>query len=269
MSDSVQSDTWFYRERGEIKGPFTQSQMQSLVRRRRVGRHMEVSQDSYQWVRAAEFPELFETSLTKKVRKSSDSILLAPKESAPDDSARSGGDAEEEVFEVVPSPVKAETGNLPQEWHYIIGDREPVGPIAAEELIDLIQTGKVRPDDLVWHSGMTDWQRLSFITVLARWVPAASPAEQAGRSEVANLQAIPATGGKSALAVTSMVLGILSVTLLWGLAAIPAIVLGHLGLSEVNRTQVDGRGLAVTGLVLGYTSLGLTILGLVILAQGQ
>jgi hypothetical protein len=67
------------------------------------------------------------------------------------------------------------------------------------------------------------------------------------------------------LAITSLVLGILANLCLWFIAAIPAIITGHIALSRARRSpgQYGGRGLAITGLVLGYLGL---VLGAVVMA---
>ena len=59
----------------------------------------------------------------------------------------------------------------------------------------------------------------------------------------------PVTSGK---AIASLILGLLSFVFCC-ITGIPAIVLGALGVSEVNRSngQVKGSGLAITGIVLG------------------
>lgn len=38
-----------------------------------------------------------------------------------------------------------------------------------------------------------------------------------------------------------------------GISAIPAIITGHMALSKINETGEEGRGLAIAGLVMGYT----------------
>ncbi|WP_216853135.1 DUF1707 and DUF4190 domain-containing protein [Phytoactinopolyspora halotolerans] len=38
-----------------------------------------------------------------------------------------------------------------------------------------------------------------------------------------------------------------------GISAIPAIITGHMALAKINQTGEEGRGLAVAGLVMGYT----------------
>jgi len=67
----------------------------------------------------------------------------------------------------------------------------------------------------------------------------------------------------SGLATTSLVLGILSLVLMviciGPLLGIPAVIFGHLALSQIKRAggMLGGRGLAIAGLVTGYASLAL------------
>ena len=60
----------------------------------------------------------------------------------------------------------------------------------------------------------------------------------------------------SILAVVSMILGLLSV-FLCASTGIAAVVLGHLSLGRIKRSSgtLGGRGMALTGLVLGYFSI--------------
>lgn len=55
------------------------------------------------------------------------------------------------------------------------------------------------------------------------------------------------------LAIVSFVTGVLFISLV-------AIITGHLALSQINKTQEKGRGLAIAGLVLGYAGILLGIL---------
>jgi ABC-type enterochelin transport system permease subunit len=63
----------------------------------------------------------------------------------------------------------------------------------------------------------------------------------------------------STLAVVSLVFGILSWCLLPFIGAIVAIICGHMARGEIRRAPVDtrmeGDGLAIAGLVLGYVHL--------------
>ena len=56
-----------------------------------------------------------------------------------------------------------------------------------------------------------------------------------------------------ALAIWSLVLG-LAVFLCYILAAVPAIICGHIALSKIKKSsgRLKGRGMAIAGTVLGY-----------------
>jgi hypothetical protein len=65
-------------------------------------------------------------------------------------------------------------------------------------------------------------------------------------------------------AITSFILGICSF-ILWPLGAIPAIVFGHLSRRRIrNSPALQGNGLAIAGLSLGYFFLAASIAGLVV-----
>ena len=66
----------------------------------------------------------------------------------------------------------------------------------------------------------------------------------------------------SVLAVVSLVFGILGWTLLPFLGGIVAVICGHLARGEIRRApdRLEGDGMAVAGLVLGYASLVLGLL---------
>ncbi len=66
---------------------------------------------------------------------------------------------------------------------------------------------------------------------------------------------------KSGLAITSLVLGILSLICCLFFAGIPAIICGHIARGKAKRDPLTygGAGLALTGLILGYLSLPVTI----------
>ena len=69
----------------------------------------------------------------------------------------------------------------------------------------------------------------------------------------------PAGRSTSALAIISLVAGILGWVVAPIVAALVAVVCGHLARSEIRREpgRLDGDGLAVAGLVLGYANLAL------------
>ena len=70
----------------------------------------------------------------------------------------------------------------------------------------------------------------------------------------------------SSLAIASLVSGILGWTLLPFIGTIVAIITGHMARAEIRRSAgaIDGNGLAIAGLVLGWGSIIITILGILI-----
>ena len=71
----------------------------------------------------------------------------------------------------------------------------------------------------------------------------------------------------SSLAIASLVSGILGWTLLPFIGTIVAIVTGHMARGEIRRSggALDGDGLAVGGLILGWLSALLWIVGIAVI----
>ena len=68
------------------------------------------------------------------------------------------------------------------------------------------------------------------------------------------------------IAITSLVLGIISVLTIWfcglgALFAIPAVVCGHIGYARIKKSAgvLTGDGMALAGLITGYISIGLLV----------
>ena len=63
------------------------------------------------------------------------------------------------------------------------------------------------------------------------------------------------------LAIWSLVLGILSLTCFWLLAAIPAVICGHVAYSRIRRSAgtLSGEGLALGVLITGYIGIAMSI----------
>jgi prepilin-type processing-associated H-X9-DG protein len=59
------------------------------------------------------------------------------------------------------------------------------------------------------------------------------------------------------IAIASLICGILSWVCVGPLAAIPAVITGHMALGRIKRSAgaLGGRGLAIAGLIFGYTSI--------------
>ena len=171
-------------------------------------------------------------------------------------------------------------------WYYAKQGKQE-GPVDLEALQAMVGAGEVAPGDLVWKEGMDGWKPAGEIPeltprpaegephtsgtlgagpgvaspppqepaapVAAQPVPPAAPA--APESDVPIITPPPPT---STLAVVSLVCGILSLMLcyVWALAGIPAVICGHMALKGIKRAEhrIDGRGMAIAGLVTGYIS---------------
>jgi hypothetical protein len=120
---------------------------------------------------------------------------------------------------------------------------QQTGPFPLEQVQAGLAAGTYQLSDLAWHEGAAEWQPLGTI-------PGVSSAGPPG------LPPVPQT---SALAVWSLILGILSFVLA-GLSSIPAVICGHLALRKIKRSagKNSGGGLAIAGLITGY--LGFAIL---------
>ena len=76
----------------------------------------------------------------------------------------------------------------------------------------------------------------------------------------------PAPRQTSSFAVVSLVAGILGWTLLPFLGSLAAIIFGHMARGEIRRSngQLDGDGLAIAGLVMGWLSVAMWVLVVVV-----
>jgi hypothetical protein len=69
----------------------------------------------------------------------------------------------------------------------------------------------------------------------------------------------------SGMAIASLVCSLLG--LCTGFTPILGVIFGHLALNEIKRSNgmVGGKGLAMSGLIIGYIFVGLAIVGLVLI----
>lgn len=74
---------------------------------------------------------------------------------------------------------------------------------------------------------------------------------------------MPGPERTSALAITSLISGILGWTVVPLLASVVAVVTGHMARAEIRRSppgEIAGDGMAVAGLVLGWFALGMAVI---------
>ncbi|MFW6034398.1 MAG: DUF4190 domain-containing protein [bacterium] len=73
----------------------------------------------------------------------------------------------------------------------------------------------------------------------------------------------PPQAPTNGMAIASLVLGIVGITIGWFLIGIPsvlAVVFGHVALNTIGRTGQQGKGMAIAGLVTGYIVIGVWVL---------
>ncbi|MEU8005788.1 DUF4190 domain-containing protein [Catellatospora sp. NPDC049111] len=81
----------------------------------------------------------------------------------------------------------------------------------------------------------------------------------------------PATPGTNGMAIASMVLGIVGLLMCWcyGIGALPGLIgaiLGHVSQKQIRERQQEGRGMAIAGIITGWSAVALTVIGVAIVA---
>jgi hypothetical protein len=136
----------YIRMRGRVLGPYDQEKLRSLARHGQLSRMHELSTDATNWVQASTYPELFI------------STDVAPTEVGLESTSR-------EVRESGRSD-----GQLPrscdQRWWYRKNNSD-TGPIDETTLQQMLASGNLGLDALVWTDGMPQW-------IPARQVPSLS-----------------------------------------------------------------------------------------------
>jgi hypothetical protein len=135
-------------------------------------------------------------------------------------------------------------------------DGKEHGPYNLQEMRQWIREGRIDGQTLVQGPDSSEWRPASTFPEFGfSATPDSSPPSE------------PHTPPQSGLAITSLVLGILSLACLGLLAGIPAIICGHKARGRARRApaQYGGAGLALAGLIMGYVSLAVTLVVLVVL----
>jgi hypothetical protein len=166
----------------------------------------------------------------------------------------------------------------------VIKDGKQYGPYEFTDLVGYVSQGSFALTDLCWQDGWKDWQPLSSIISIPP--PPAAPAQVQLGTPLPAMQSYPPVSQRtkktfsseprtslskettetSALAITSLVFGILGFVF-FGLTSIIAIICGHISLKHIKKSggALQGHGLAITGLILGYISFGILFLLMLII----
>lgn len=151
---------------------------------------------------------------------------------------------------------------LMAQWYY--GDNgQQNGPLDDGGIRQAISDGKLTPYTMVWREGMAGWMPLLQVPELSGGPVAPGYSGQAPPNYAVPYGAMP--GSTSGLAIASMVCGIVGIFMclcyLSGLCGIPAVICGHMALKRINESAVPlgGRGMAITGLILGYLDILISV----------
>jgi hypothetical protein len=259
-------DQYLIRIRGKVLGPFTVEELQSRSKRGGFSRLHQVSSDGINWRRATEFPELFPQLPRTRARQQP----VEMPDSAPTLSETMGELLAEENVEPIfdlddgyalldSAPATGVEATGPEALWYYSHNAEENGPVPFSQLQALATAGQLAPADLVWTDSIEDWTEAYRVPGIFVDPLSSEP-----------LQTAPAVEpmGTSPMAVGSFVLGLLGASIFFFLGSIAAVVFGHVALRQIraSRNSLGGRGMAITGLILGYAIIiTTTAVGVVVL----
>lgn len=142
-------DQWYYADQGQRNGPVTEEQIKKLAVTGQIKpSDMVWKQGMTQWIQASQIAGLLPPLPPSLPPRESDSSGLPP---------LSGS----------------------SEWHYL-QDEQRKGPTSEQKLRELVLCGQIRPTDLVWKKGMSQWVPLRQIIPLPANVPNVVPSDSTG-----------------------------------------------------------------------------------------
>jgi hypothetical protein len=156
---------------------------------------------------------------------------------------------------------------------HIARDGKPMGPFSLEEIIRQLAAGTLSLSDQAWYEGAAGWAPLSTVPGVnggstGAELPYPSRADATIPSVPAvmapkvgdSVTAAPMPSPTEPLAIWSLVLSALGMC---GFCCLPVVIMGiagvvcgHLALSKIGkRPELQGRGLAMAGLIVGYCAI--------------
>jgi hypothetical protein len=132
-------------------------------------------------------------------------------------------------------------------------DGKEYGPVGIEQMRRWRAEGRINAQTRVQEAGATAWKTAADFPELGFAPTAGVPGPGSSPPPLTTGQA---AGHQNGLAITSFVLGLLSLVCLPVLAGIPAIICGHLARGRARRLPglYGGAGFALAGLIMGYVS---------------
>lgn len=158
---------------------------------------------------------------------------------------------------------------------YHVGrNNQPLGQFTEAEIREGLERGTFFTNDLTWREGMPEWKPLDQVFGFAAAYTLSTPLTAIGPTAMGSipppvtaqppghfgLGVMPAPG----TAIASLVLGVLAILSFFmcfvgGLLAVPGIICGHSALTRIRRSGdlMQGRGMAIAGLVISYLTLAI------------
>jgi hypothetical protein len=135
---------------------------------------------------------------------------------------------------------------------HIARDGKAIGPFSLEEINRQLAAGTLSASDQAWYEGAAGWAPLSTVPGVTGGSAAVIPSPGPGVPAIVTPTSVPGSPTEP-LAIWSLVLSLLGLFCCGLLSGVPGIICGHLALSKIEkRPGVQGRGLAIAGLVIGY-----------------
>ena len=125
-----------------------------------------------------------------------------------------------------------------------------LGVFSEQEVREGLSAGRFAPTDIGWREGMATWQPLSQFPEFGGVAAPAVPPVQPGAVPMSSV------AKTEPLAIWSLVLSLVGLFCCGFVVGIGGVVCGHLALSKLQREpQLQGRGLAIAGLIIGYLAI--------------
>ena len=160
-------ESYFVRTRGRVSGPFDRTMLIKMVRRGTLATIDEVSKDREVWQSVSTLSWLVcvETPFSSRSRESSQTTTApaGPVAEVPDASHREPTSADLVSGVSDSSP----TDPITEGRYYLSREGEVIGPFAPTELVSMVTSGVLQPDDMIWHEGDNAFQPASQISELS------------------------------------------------------------------------------------------------------
>lgn len=142
------SDEYYIRIRGTVKGPLSRDQIVTQIRRKRLGRHHELSLDAVHWKKAGDMPELFKPLVPTGSNLDFD-VDESTADSSTEPEVKHAASGRSEADDPKATPVQAE-------WFYAQNGKQS-GPVSETDIRRMVSMGTLAASDLIWSEGFEKW----------------------------------------------------------------------------------------------------------------